>query len=315
MDSTPTCHFSRSVHHRLAHVCPISSVPNSRFQGNKLFTSQNRSVSRMVGKRKRNRRDSQAAPPGSNEPEVESPGVFIQSGDGPGREACPFLPLVSTATYYLWPLPARWSQAQPASPVGKSIVQKNWLQLRRIARSEWVELPIQECATCPWCTVCEHLHSGNRPEARRAMSAYAGWVPTDSICDSETEHWEWDLHVAGGCCPSVPEPPLPLQPNAPFQPRFLLQGLIRAHCPFQLRWSLHGSHLTKTEIYQPLWQSFRCTPYGSFARTQYIILEARAELPDPSETTPARWLGQATPEYQLSQPAVRHSATGPPPPP
>ena len=38
-----------------------------------------------------------------------------------------------------------------------------------------------------------------------------------------------------------------------------------------------------------------------------IIIEALAEFPDPSETTPARWLGQAAPEHQLSptQPVVR----------
>ena len=57
----------------------------------------------------------------------------------------------------------------------------------------------------------------------------------------------------------------------------------------------------KTEIYQPLWQSFRCTPYGSLACPQHIILEARAELADPSETTPVG-LGR-----QLPIPAV---ATG-----
>ena len=49
--------------------------------------------------------------------------------------------------------------------------------------------------------------------------------------------------MAGDCCPSVPETPLPLQPTEPFQPRFLLQELIRGHCPFQPRWSLHGSRV------------------------------------------------------------------------
>ena len=48
------------------------------------------------------------------------------------------------------------------------------------------------------------------------------------------------------------------------------------------------------------------------------ILEAIAELPDPSETTPTRWLGQVAPEDQLSptQSIVRGSETGqtaPPP--
>ena len=43
-----------------------------------------------------------------------------------------------------------------------------------------------------------------------------------------------------------------------------------------------------------------------------IVLEALAELPDPSETTSARWPGLAAPEHQLSptQPVVRRSDTG-----
>ena len=43
-----------------------------------------------------------------------------------------------------------------------------------------------------------------------------------------------------------------------------------------------------------------------------IILEALAELPDPSETAPTRWQKQEAPEHQLSptQPVVRRSKTG-----
>ena len=46
-----------------------------------------------------------------------------------------------------------------------------------------------------------------------------------------------------------------------------------------------------------------------------ILLEAVAELADPSDTAPARWSGQAAPEYQLSptQLVVPRSETGPPP--
>ena len=49
-----------------------------------------------------------------------------------------------------------------------------------------------------------------------------------------------------------------------------------------------------------------------------MILEALAELPDPGETAPTRWLGQTTSEHQLSpaQPVVWRSETGqtaPPP--
>ena len=125
---------------------------------------------------------------------------------------------------------------------GNLLCRRDCLQLRRIARPEWGgSCPSTEVAANPWRTVCEHLRSGDRPEARRALSAHAGWVPwcrwadkadgpcsghMDSICDSEREHWEWDLDVAGGCCPSVPEPPFPLQLTVQFKPRFLLQ---RAH--------------------------------------------------------------------------------------
>ena len=59
--------------------------------------------------------------------------------------------------YNLWPLPVRWSRAQ------RRLQGNNWLQLRRSARSEWAILPIQEVAAYPWCAVCEHLRSGDRP--------------------------------------------------------------------------------------------------------------------------------------------------------
>ena len=41
-----------------------------------------------------------------------------------------------------------------------------------------------------------------------------------------------------------------------------------------------------------------------------IILEALAELPDPSETAPTRWQGQEAPELSPTQPVVRRSKTG-----
>ena len=46
----------------------------------------------MSRKRKRSRLDTRTVPSSVNEPEVDSFGAVIQSGDGPGREACPFLP-------------------------------------------------------------------------------------------------------------------------------------------------------------------------------------------------------------------------------
>ena len=68
----------------------------------------------MVWQRKRNR---QVVSRGGNELEVGSPGAHIQngviqSGNGPGKDASPFLPRCLSL------------QAQPAAPGGKSSVQK-----------------------------------------------------------------------------------------------------------------------------------------------------------------------------------------------
>ena len=86
---------------------------------------------------------------------------------------------------------------------GNQLCRKGWLQLREIARSGWVILPVQEVAAYPWCTVREHVRSGNCPEARQAKWAHVGFAPwyrcadkvdgpctrgLDSICDSEPEH-------------------------------------------------------------------------------------------------------------------------------
>ena len=113
-------------------------------------------------------------------------------------------------------------------------------ELREIARSEWVILPVQEVAAYTWCTECEHFRSGTCPEARQAKWAHVGWSPwyrcaskvdnpctgcPDSISDSGPEHWEWAIGKAGGYCRSVLEPPLSPQPTVPLQPRFPLQEL------------------------------------------------------------------------------------------
>ena len=112
-------------------------------------------------------------------------------------------------------LPVRRPRAQSAALAEKSIVQDG---LASVARS---------------CTI--RMCNLARPRNRRVDGPCSGH--TDSVCDSEPEHSEWDLDGAGGYCPSVPQPPHPLQPSVPFQPRLLLQELIRAHCPFQPRWS------------------------------------------------------------------------------
>ena len=117
---------------------------------------------------------------------------------------------------------------------GNLLPRKDWIQLRRIALSEWVILPVQEVAAYPWCSECEHLRSGTCPEERRAKWAHVGWSPwhrcankidgpcarcPDSSSDSEPEHRLWDLDEAGGCCRSVVGHSL-----SQFQPGLPLQG-------------------------------------------------------------------------------------------
>ena len=77
-----------------------------------------------------------------------------------GERSLPVPTSVYPASYYLRPLPGRWSRARPAALAGKSTMQEGLT-----GSTEWAILPIQEVAAFPWCTVCEHLHSGNCPEA------------------------------------------------------------------------------------------------------------------------------------------------------
>ena len=221
--------------------------------------SRSHSMVRMTGKRKMSCLDTQAAR---------------------ASDACPFLPRFLLLHIIFGQCPSDGLELNQPRLRGNLLCRKDWIQLRRTGHSEWAILPIQKVAAYPGCTVCENLRSRNRPEARRALSAHVGWVPryrcadkvdgpcsghTDSVCHSEPEHRKWDLDMAGGSCPSVPEPPLPLQSTVPSQPRCLLQELIRAPGPFQPRWSPHGSRLTGCD-----WLSVRCA-----ARTESIIFGSR----------------------------------------
>ena len=178
-----------------------------------------------------------------NEPEVDSPWACVQNGWTRWRVKTVFL-WVFIAGMNFRALHVRRPRAHSTAPAGNLLCRTDWLQLRGIAKSDCAILPIQEIAACLWCSACEHLGSGERLTARCALPSFEGLVPcyrcagtadslssehTDSISESEPVHWEWDV--------DVPEPPLPLQPTVPFQPQFLLQELIRAHCPFQPRWS------------------------------------------------------------------------------
>ena len=163
----------------------------------------------------------------------------------------------------------RRPRAQSATLLGKATVQNG---LSSAARdSECAILPIQEIAAYPCCSACDHLSSGERLTARWALPAVETLVPwyrsantadslssghTDSTSESDTVQWEWDLDMAGGYCPSVPEPPLPLQPSLPFQSRFLLQELIRA------RTSTRTSALAKNAIGELCHLISANTPWG-----------------------------------------------------
>ena len=71
------CFLLRQIPSRPQHFCSVFSCSQSG--------------ARMSRKRKRSRLDTRAVPSSVNEPEVDSFGAVIQSGDGPGGEACPFL--------------------------------------------------------------------------------------------------------------------------------------------------------------------------------------------------------------------------------
>ena len=56
--------------------------------------------------------------------------------------------------------------------LGNLLYRKDWIQLRKIALSDWVLSPVQEVAAHSWCTEFEHLRSGICPEERRAKWAH-----------------------------------------------------------------------------------------------------------------------------------------------
>ena len=225
-------HSSQSAQ-RSHHPCPQHS--------GSVFSRSQPGV-RMTGKRKRSGSDTQVASSSVNGPEVDSPWACVHKGSGPGGEERPFFSRFCIARNRA--LPVR----RPPRLQGNGLASA--------ARDCNIRM-----GDLSHCSACEHLGSGGAPHG--AALAFGGLVPcyrsagrvdgrADSTSKSEPVHREWDLGVAGGCCPSVSEPPLPLQPTVLFQPRFLLQEVIRAHCPFQPRLSAHGSHLTECD-----WLSLR----------------------------------------------------------
>ena len=133
-------------------------------------------------------------------------------GVGPGRRACPFLPWFLLHNIIFDHLPGRWSRARPDAG-----------SRNRAPRS--CRQPLVHCANT------------FAPDTARGATGQVGSRRLGamvSVCrqGQEPEHWEWDLDEAGGCCPSVLEPPLSLQPDVSFQPRFPLQELpSQPRCP------------------------------------------------------------------------------------
>ena len=77
---------------------------------------------------------------------------------------------------------------------GNLLRRKDWIQLRKIALSEWVLLPIEGVAAYPWCTECEHLRSGICLEERRAKWAHVWLVAVESV----RKQGRWPLHRTSG---------------------------------------------------------------------------------------------------------------------
>ena len=195
----------------------------------------------MIGKRKRSCLDTQAAPPSVNGPEIDSRWTRW-------RGKTVFLSVFISLKQF-----SRIARSTPRGPIS--------LACEGLYFQHVQTYPSKKSTLIRGAVSANISGSGERPTAHRAL-VFGDWYHginaqtvsttlalghTDSVFDPEPEHWEWDLDMTGGKCSSVPEPPLPLQPTVPFQPRFLLQEPIRAHCPFQPRWSAHGSHLTECD--------------------------------------------------------------------
>ena len=108
----------------------------------------------------------------------------------------------SSASYFLRSWPDRWSWADQPRQQGNVLCRKDWIQLRRIAFSEWVMMPVQEVPVYPGCSECEHLRSETCLEERLAKWAHVGWSPLHR-CANKID----------GCCTGVRTAPCDSEPN------------------------------------------------------------------------------------------------------
>ena len=162
-----------------------------------------------------------------------------------------------------------------------------------IARHIFRRLPVrrpraQSAAPAVKSTVQDGLASARDAKSECAISAFEGLVPWYRSAGRAN----WGLNMAGGYCLCVPEPPLPLRPTVPSQPRFLLQEpygrcrvrLALSGVPREPKASSSSTSLPTTDsgapgsespsscktpdVCPPLWHSFRFMQHGSLARSQ-----------------------------------------------
>ena len=131
----------------------------------------------MSGKRKKSSLDARAAPSKRQRTRSRfsrsSHQKWRWSREKPARSCLGF-------SCYILSLAIAHSMA--SSPSSRACRETCWLQLRRIARSEWAILPIQEAAACPRCSVCEHL----RKEA--GFVGTQSWTPW--FCCADKINWK-----------------------------------------------------------------------------------------------------------------------------
>ena len=91
------------------------------------------------------------------------------------RERRQPVPTVSPAAY-LWPLPVRWSRAQPATPAGKPAVQKGLAPAKKNCALGVGNPSHPRSCRPPSVHRVRASLPGVHLEARRASSAHAGWM-------------------------------------------------------------------------------------------------------------------------------------------
>ena len=134
----------------------------TEFRARSILAQSSAAANRGQGwreKRRRSCQDTLDVPPSDNGSEDTSLGAVTDSGAGSGRGACSLMPrFLLNHVIFDHGLVDGLGPDQPRLQ-GNLLCGKDWTQLRKIAVSEWVILPVQEVPAHPWCTECEHLRS------------------------------------------------------------------------------------------------------------------------------------------------------------